>query len=107
MSDTNPSAARSITKIMAIGTLKAPLSAEQQQANMPREVPDTLKLYLDGRIEQWWAKQDGTGVMFLFGLSSEDEVRAALAPLPLHVAGLMTFELIPLGPLSPLAMLLK
>jgi hypothetical protein len=35
-------------KVMAIGTLK-PLTPEQQHTYMPKEVPATLQLYLDGK----------------------------------------------------------
>jgi hypothetical protein len=32
---------------------------------MPKEVPETLKLYLDGKIEQFWFRDDKPGVVFL------------------------------------------
>jgi len=41
-------------KVMAIASITKPLSPEQRQQIMPKEVPDTLKLYLDGKIEQFW-----------------------------------------------------
>jgi hypothetical protein len=37
-------------KVMAIGTLK-PLSQEQRQRYLPKEVPATLQLYLEGKRE--------------------------------------------------------
>jgi hypothetical protein len=40
---------------MAIGTLK-PLSQEQRQRYLPAEVPATLQLYLDGKMEQFWLR---------------------------------------------------
>ncbi len=40
-------------KIMAIGTLK-PITPDQQQTYMPKEVPATLQLYLNGKMEQFW-----------------------------------------------------
>jgi hypothetical protein len=39
-------------KVMAIGTLK-PLTSEQRQKYLPMEVPATLQLYLDGKMEQF------------------------------------------------------
>ena len=54
-------------KVMAIGTLDAPLTSEQRQQILPNEVSHTLKLYLDGKIEQFWFRQ-GTGPIFLMNL---------------------------------------
>jgi hypothetical protein len=50
--------------------------------------------------------QDGLGVVFILNVSSVEEAHSMLEALPLGQAKLMTFELIPLGPLSPLALLL-
>jgi hypothetical protein len=94
-----------ITKILAIGSLKAPLTSEQRQSIMSREVPATVRLYLAGKIDQWYARHDGKGVVFLLNLSSIEEAHSMLEALPLGQAQLMTFELIPIGPLSPLGLL--
>lgn len=96
-----------ITKILALGTVKAPLTLEQQRDIMSQEVPDTLRLYLAGKIDQWFARQDGKGVVFLFNLTSVEETHSLLEVLPLGRANLMTFELIPVGPLFPLGLLLS
>ena len=95
------------TKILAIGVLKTPLTPEQRKSIMPREVPDTVRLYLTGKIDQWYVRQDGKGVVFLLNASSVEEAHSLLEALPLGQAKLMEFELIPLGPLSPLSLLLR
>ena len=59
-------------KVMAIGTLK-PLSAEQRERYLPAEVPATLQLYLDGKIEQFWLRDNEDGVIFLMTVDSVDE----------------------------------
>jgi hypothetical protein len=41
------------TKILAIGTLNSPLTEDQRKGIMSHEVPDTVKLYLAGKIDQW------------------------------------------------------
>jgi hypothetical protein len=94
------------TKILAIGTLTSPLTDEQRKTIMSHEVPDTVKLYLAGKIDQWYVRKDGKGVVFLLNLISEEEASALLEQLPLGQAKLMHFEYLPLGPLSPLALLL-
>jgi muconolactone delta-isomerase len=93
-------------KVMAIGTLK-PLSPEQQQTYMPSEVPATLQLYLDGKMEQFWLQDERAGVIFLMNVDSVDEADTLLKSLPLGRANLLSFELLPIGPLLPLRLLMK
>lgn len=95
------------TKVLAIGSLDAPLTEEQRRGIMSHEVPDTVKLYLGGKIDQWYVRKDGKGVVFLLNLNSAEEAKAILDQLPLGQAKLMHFDFIPLGPLSPLGLLLK
>jgi muconolactone delta-isomerase len=93
-------------KVMAIGTLK-PLTPEQRQMYLPKEVPATLQLYLDGKMEQFWLRDNEAGVIFLMTVDSVEEADALLKGLPLGRANLLTFDLMPIGPLSPLGMLIK
>ncbi len=94
------------TKILAIGTLTGPLSPADAKTIMPQEVRQTVALYLDGKIDQWWFRQDGSGVVFLLNVTSTQEAEDMLEKLPLGVAKRMTFQLMPLGPLNPLHILL-
>ena len=94
-------------KVMAIGTLKQPFTPEQQQMYLPTEVPATLQLYLDGKMEQFWPRDGNAGVIFLMTVDSVEEADTLLKALPLGHAGLLTFDLMPIGPLSPLGMLIK
>jgi hypothetical protein len=93
-------------KVMAVGTLK-PLNAEQRQMYLPKEVPATLQIYLDGKMEQFWLREHEAGVIFLMNVDSVAEADALLKALPLGQANLLTFELMPIGPLMPLGMLIK
>jgi len=74
---------------------------------LPAEVRDTVRLYLDGKIDQWFVKQDQSGVVFLMNLTDPQEAQALPARMPFGQAGLMPFEIIPLGPISPLGVLLS
>jgi len=96
-------------KVFAIGSIRQPFTPEQRQRIMPKEVPDTLKLYLDGTIEQFWFRDHAStpGVIFLMNVESVDHAKAAVDALPLTAEGLMTFELMPVGPLAPLGLLLQ
>ncbi|WP_343616658.1 hypothetical protein [Novosphingobium sp.] len=95
------------TKILAIGSLTAPRDTPRLRATMPEEVRKTVELYLGGKIDQWYVKQDGTGVVFILNVTSPQEAQALLEALPLGREKLMHFELTPLGPLNPLRMLLR
>jgi muconolactone delta-isomerase len=92
-------------KVMAIGT-RAALTPEQQQSLMPKEVPATLQLYLDGKMEQFWLREGGVGVIFLMNVDSVAQADALLKGLPLGAANLLTFDLLPVGPLAPLGLLI-
>jgi hypothetical protein len=94
-------------KVIAIGAITTPLSPEQQQQIMPKEVPATLKLYLDAKVEQFWFRQDRPGVVFLMNVDSLDDAHAQVGKLPLVVGGFMTFDLTPVGPLAPLGRLIE
>ncbi len=93
-------------KIMAVGTLKS-LTPEQRQSYLPKEVPATLQLYLDGKMEQFWLRDQEKGVIFLMNVESVEEADKLLRAMPLGGSGLLTFELMPVGPLAPLGMLIK
>jgi hypothetical protein len=93
-------------KVMAIGTLKA-LSPEERQEYLPKEVPATLQLYLDGKMEQFWLRDKEAGVIFLMTVESVEEADRLLKDLPLGHANLLTFDLMPIGPLLPLGLLMK
>jgi hypothetical protein len=94
------------TKVLAIGTLSSPMTDEMKKGIMSHEVPDTVKLYLSGKIDQWYVRKDGKGVVFILNVTSTEEAYDLLEKLPLGQAKLMTFDLIALGPLAPLGLLL-
>ena len=52
-------------KVLCISKWADAPCPEERDAILPREVPATLKLYLDGVIEQMWFKPDAPGVVFL------------------------------------------
>ena len=91
------------TKILAIShSMGAPMTPAQRAAIMPHEVHDTVNAYLNGKIDQWYYQTDGKGVVFIVNASTTEEAKAILEKFPLGQAGLMGFDYIPLGPLSPL-----
>lgn len=94
-----------VTRVLAIGHLTPEATREKIMPVMLDEVRDTVKLHLDGKIDQWFARRDVNGVVFLMNVTTAAEAKALLDKLPLGVNKLMDFDLIPLGPLTPLARL--
>src|SRR5271157_6323600 len=94
------------TEVMVILTAKQGVTREQIMKVMPAEIRATVKLYLDGKIRQWYSRGDGKGVIFLVDVKTEDEARAIMETLPLAKEQLMDHEYIPVGPLMPLRALM-
>jgi hypothetical protein len=94
------------TKVLAIGTFTAKGSPDRWKPLLPAEVRDTVRLYLAGKIDQWYLKQDQSGVVFMMNVTDPKEARELLGRFPFGQAGLMEFQIIPLGPIAPLRVLL-
>jgi hypothetical protein len=93
-------------KVFAIASANSTLTPDKLQQHMPNEVPATLKLYLDGKVEQFWFREKA-GPIFLMNVESVEQAKATLDTLPLVADGLMSYELLPVGPLAPLGRLIQ
>lgn len=94
------------TKILAIGRVTSKGSGDQRKDIMPHEVRETVRLHLHGHIDQWFTQTEAPGVVFILNMVDPAAAHTLLRGLPLGLAGMMEFELIPLGPLKPLNLLL-
>ena len=94
-------------KVFAIGKGVKPITDDVRQQIMPKEVPHTLRLYLEGKIEQFYFIDEHPGVVFLMSVESVDEARAIVGAMPLAAGGFLDFEFLRVGPLKPLGMLLQ
>lgn len=94
------------TRILAILTIKPGVQRSEFAKLMPDEVAATVRLYLDGKISEWYARGDGKGVVFLMDCATVEEAKALTDKLPLDKAGVAEFTFMPLGPLTPLHWLL-
>ena len=90
------------TEVIVIETPSQGVTAQQIMAVIPEEIRATVKLYLDGKIRQWYSRGDGKGVVFVVDAKSEEEARAIIETLPLAKEHLMDHHYIPVGPLMPL-----
>jgi len=94
------------TEVLVIETPEQGVTPQQIMAVIPEEIRATVKLYLDGKIRQWYSRGDGKGVVFLVDAKTEDEARALMEALPLAKEQLIDHEYIPVGPLMPLRALI-
>jgi hypothetical protein len=94
------------TEVLVIETPKQGVTPQQIMAVIPEEIRATVKLYLDGKIRQWYSRGDGKGVVFLVDAKTEDEAQAIIETLPLAKEQLMDHQYIPVGPLMPLRALM-
>jgi hypothetical protein len=94
------------TEVMVILTARQGVARQQIMNIMPAEIRATVKLYLDGKIRQWYSRSDGNGVIFLIDAKTVEEAHAVIDTMPLSKENLMDHEYIPVGPLMPLTALI-
>src|SRR3979490_668461 len=96
-----------ITGVLTMLTPKPGGTFEQVMKIMPAEIRATVPLYLDGKIQQWFTRGDGKGVIFLLNCKDVAEARALIESLPLSKENLVDEQFIPVGPLLQLGILLR
>jgi len=94
------------TGVLVILTPRKGVTPQQIMDVIPAEIRATVKLYLDGKIREWYSRGDGKGVIFMVDAKTEDEARAIMETLPLAKEQLMDHEYIPVGPLMPMRALI-
>ena len=94
------------TAVLVIQTPRKGVTPDQIMTVIPAEIRATVKLYLDGKIREWYSRGDGKGVVFLVDAKTEDEARTIMETLPLAKEHLMDDHYIPVGPLMPLRALM-
>jgi hypothetical protein len=94
------------TGVMVILSVKAGVTREQVMAVMPAEIRQTVQLYLNGKVREWYSRGDGRGVIFLLDSKDVAEAQAIMEGLPLAKQDLMDHEYIAVGPLMPLRLLI-
>jgi hypothetical protein len=94
------------TGVMVLVTVKAGVTRDQVMATMPAEIQQTVQLYLNGKIREWYSRGDGRGVILLLDTKDVAEAHAIMDGLPLGKQNLVDHEFIAVGPLMPLRMLM-
>ncbi|CAN5681829.1 hypothetical protein BH10ACI4_BH10ACI4_03950 [soil metagenome] len=93
------------THVLVMLTVKPGADQTQRMKLMPDEVRDTVRLYLNGKIENWYGRSDGKGVVFILNCKTTEEAQAIMESLPLDKAHLVDLQYTPLTPLTPLRFL--
>src|SRR5215472_8675780 len=94
------------TDVLVLMTLKAGVPREEFARVMPSEVRATVRLYLDGKLRQWFQRSDGKGVVFILPTTTVADAQTIMDSLPLAQAHLVDHEYVALSPLGPLSALL-
>jgi hypothetical protein len=94
------------TDVLVLMTQKAGVPREELAKVLPSEVRATVRLYLDGKLRQWFQRSDGKGVVFILPATTVADAQAIMDSLPLPRANLVDLEYVALSPLGPLAALL-
>ena len=85
------------TEVMVVLTAKQGVTRQQIMNVMPAEIRATVKLYLDGKIRQWYSRGDGRGVVLFLDVKTVDEAHSPMDMLPLSKENLMDHEYIPVN----------
>jgi hypothetical protein len=94
------------TGVIVILTAKAGVTREQVMALMPAEIRETVLLYLNGKIREWYSRGDGRGAVFLLDTKDVAEAHTIMDGLPLAKGNLLDHDYIAVGPLFPLRLLM-
>lgn len=101
-----PTSTSTITGVFALLKAKPGVTREQVMALMPAEIRATVQLYLNGKIRDWYSREDGRGAVFFVNARDVGEAMAIMEALPLAKEHMLDHEYIPVGPLMPLRLLL-
>jgi hypothetical protein len=89
------------TRILAIGTLNPGVDPAAARAILPKEVKETVNLYLDGKIDQWYSLQGRPGVAFILNVAGAAAAHETLEKLPLAACRTEVFSRVATSVISP------
>ena len=70
------------TDVLVILTVRPGVARDQLMKVMPDEIRATVRLYLDGKIRQWYSRADGKGVVFILDCKDVVEARSVMDSCP-------------------------
>jgi hypothetical protein len=78
--------------VLVMLTIKPGVEREKVMKVMPDEIRATVRLYLDGKIRQWYSRADGKGVVFVLDCKDVAEATSVMEALPLAKERLVNLE---------------
>jgi hypothetical protein len=85
-------------KLLCLDVPQPGASPEKYQPHMTDEARHAWQMYKDGIIRDIYFRQDRPGVAILAECESVEAARKALSEFPLAKAGVIGWDVIPLGP---------
>lgn len=92
-------------KILALDKILPGATPEKIYPHLKEEAAKVWELHTQGTIREFYFRQDRPGAVLMLECASVEEDRALIDSLPIVKAGLVDFDLIPLGAFAPLATL--
>ena len=92
-------------KILALGRTLPGATGEKMKPLFKPEAAVAWELYSKGIIREMYFRTDRPDAVFILECDNTEEARNFLNDLPLVKAGLIDFDLFPLGPFVPLSVL--
>lgn len=89
-------------KILALSRRQPGTTTEQLQPLQVAEAQQVWRLHKAGVFREMYFRQDSPGAVVVLECASVEEARRALGTLPMVEAGLLDFDVIPLGAFFPL-----
>src|ERR1700751_467321 len=74
----SPAATAPATDVLVMLTIKPGVERERVMKVMPDEIRATVRLYLDGKIRQWYSCADGKGVVFVLDCKDVAEATSVM-----------------------------
>ncbi|MBU9651161.1 superoxide dismutase [Burkholderia multivorans] len=87
-------------KLLCLDVPQPNASLEKYQPHMQDEARHAWQMYKEGIIRDIYFRQDRPGVAIIAEAESVEAARSALAEFPLAKAGLIGWDVIPLGPFT-------
>ena len=92
-------------KLLCLDIPRSDATLEEYAPHLQEEVRHTWTLYRSGIVRDIYFRQDRPGVAIIAECASVEDARAILRGVPLARAGLLDWEVIPLGPFTNWEML--
>ncbi|SHM88439.1 hypothetical protein SAMN05216593_104111 [Pseudomonas asturiensis] len=92
-------------KLLCLDIPQPGATLEKYEPHMLDEARHAWQLYKNGVVRDFYFRQDRPGVALIAECESVEAARAALREFPLAQAGLIDWEIIPLGPFANWEML--